>query len=148
MPVKPTTTTEGEKEGKKSKRVYRASRTLGSYSAVQCQAFDGPASLLLSCPWWCVEKERLWCWLHPLSKTQQHHLASMASWLSSTGISKHDPLPHISSIHLSTVNTSPGTGVAPQSLNSSSQPLPLPGGSCSCLACVWLQQGLSESHSI
>ena len=53
--------------------------------------------------------------------TQQHRLASMAAWLSSTGISHHDLHPHIPSIHLSAVNSSPRTGIAPQSLNSSSQ---------------------------
>ena len=53
--------------------------------------------------------------------TQQHRLASMAAWLSSTCISHHDLHPHIPSIHLSAVNSSPHTGIAPQSLNSSSQ---------------------------
>ena len=47
----------------------------------------------------------------------------MASWLSSTGISHHDLLPHIPSILFSAVNSSPPTGIAPQSLNSRSQPL-------------------------
>ena len=50
-----------------------------------------------------MERERLWCWLHPLRVTQQHRLASMAAWLSSTGISHHDLLPHIPSICLSGV---------------------------------------------
>ena len=59
--------------------------------------------------------------------TQQYHLTSMAAWLFSACISHHDPLPHILSIHLSTVNSSPHTGIAPQSLHSSTQPLPLPG---------------------
>ena len=58
--------------------------------------------------------------------TQQCHLASMAAQLSSTGISLHNLLPHIPSIHLSAVNSSPRPGIAPQSLNSSSQPLCLP----------------------
>ena len=44
----------------------------------------------------------------------------MAAWLSSTGISHHNLLPHIPSIHLSTVNSSPYPGIAPQSLNSNS----------------------------
>ena len=35
--------------------------------------------------------------------------------------------PHIPSIHVSAVNSSPRLGIAPQSLNSSSQPLHLPG---------------------
>ena len=77
----------------------------------------------------------------PPCMTQQYRLASMAAWLSSKGISHWDLLPHIPSIHLSTVNSSPLPGIAPQSLNSSSQPL------C-CLGYVWLQQGLSDSHSI
>ena len=42
------------------------------------------------------------------------------------------------SIRLSTVNSSPCTGIAPQSLNSSSQPLPLPGDLHSCMAYVWI----------
>ena len=58
--------------------------------------------------------------------TQQYHLASMSAWPSSTGISHHNLLPHIPSIRLSTVNSSPHHGIAPQSLNSSSQPLCLP----------------------
>ena len=61
--------------------------------------------------------------------------------LSSTGISHHSLLPHIPSIHLSTVNRSHHPGIAAQSLNSSSQPL-LP------LGYVLLLQGLSDSHSI
>ena len=51
----------------------------------------------------------------------------MAAWLSSTGISHHNFLPHIPSIHLSTVNSSPHPETAAQSLNSSSQPLHIPG---------------------
>jgi hypothetical protein len=51
----------------------------------------------------------------------------MAAWPSSTGISHHSLLPHIPSIHLSAVNSSPRPGIAPHSLNSSSQLLCLPG---------------------
>ena len=51
----------------------------------------------------------------------------MAAQLSSTGISHHSLLPHIPSIRLSAINSSPCPGIAPQSLNSSSQPLHLPG---------------------
>ena len=90
-----------------------------------------------------MERERLWCWLHPLRVTQQHRLASMAAWLSSTGIFHHDLLPHIPSIRLSTVNSSPRSGIAPQSLNSSSQLLRLPRALHPCLGPVWLWQGLS-----
>ena len=69
----------------------------------------------------------------PLGVTQQYRLASMAAWLSSIGTSHHKFLPHIPWIPLSTVNSSPRPGIAPQSLNSSSQlrlpgdPLPCPG---------------------
>ena len=64
-------------------------------------------------------------------------IASKAAWLSSTGISHHSLLPHSPSIHLSTVNSSPGTGIAPQSLNPSSQPLHLSGDLCPSLGCVY-----------
>ena len=37
---------------------------------------------------------------------------------------------------------------APHFPNSSSQPLRLPGDPHPCLGCVWLRQGLSDSHSI
>ena len=47
----------------------------------------------------------------------------MAAWISSTGISHHNILPHIPSIQLSAVNSSPRPGIASESLNSSSQPL-------------------------
>ena len=84
----------------------------------------------------------------PLRVTQLYRLASMAAWLSSTGISHHSLLLQIPSIHLSAVNSSPHPGIAPQSLNSSSQLLRLPGDQFSCPGYVWLQQGLSDSHSI
>ena len=78
--------------------------------------------------------------------TQQYRLASMVAWLSYTGIFHHDLLSHIPSISLSTVNRSPHPGIAPQSLNSSFQPLRLPGDQHSCPGNVWLWQGLSDSH--
>ena len=59
--------------------------------------------------------------------TQQYFLASMASQLSSTGISHHNLLLHILSMCLFAANRSPRPGIAPQSLNSSFQPLLLPG---------------------
>ena len=59
----------------------------------------------------------------PLHVTQQHHLASMAAWLSFIVISHHNLLPHIPLISLSAVNSSPRPGITPQSLNSSSHPL-------------------------
>ena len=84
----------------------------------------------------------------PLRMTQQDRLASMAAWLSSTGISHHNPLPHVPSVRLSTVNSSPHPGIAPQLLNSSSQLLRFLEDLRPCLGYVWLQQGLSDSHSI
>ena len=76
--------------------------------------------------------------LHPLRITQQYYLTSMAAWLSSTGISHQDLLSHIPSVHLSTVNTSPHPGIAPQSLNSSSQVLCQPEDLRSYPEYVWL----------
>ena len=81
---------------------------VGHLCSSVCQAIDGPASLLFSSRFWHVGRERLWCWLYPLHVTQLYHLASMAAWLSSsTGISHHNLLPYIPSIHLSAVNSSP-----------------------------------------
>ena len=80
--------------------------------------------------------------------TQQYCLASVTAWLSSTGISHHNLLPHIPLIHLSSVNSSPCPEIAPQSLNPSSQPLHLPEDLRPCPGYVWLQQGQSYSHSI
>ena len=78
--------------------------------------------------------------------TQHYRLASVAAQLSSAGISHHNLLPHIPSIRLSTVNSSPHPGIAPQSLNSSSHPLRLIGDLCPIPGYVWLGQGLSDSH--
>ena len=99
-----------------------------------CQAFDGPASLLFGCQCWRVGRERLGDGSPP-RVTQQYHLVSMAAWLSSTGVSHHH-LPHIPLICLSAVNSSPRPGIAPQSLNSSSQLLPLPGDLCVSRVCM------------
>ena len=84
----------------------------------------------------------------PPCVTQQYHLASMAAWLSSKGISHHNLLPHVLLAHLSAVNNSPHLGIAPQSLCSSSQALHLLGDLPPCLGYVWLWQGLSDSLSI
>ena len=46
------------------------------------------------------------------------------------------------------VDSSPCPGIAPQSLNSSSQLLRIWGDQHPCLGYVWLQQGLSDSLSI
>ena len=108
---------------------------MGSYSVFQC------ARHLMGQPIYCsaanagIWEREFMVMALPLHMTQQYHLASMAARLSSTGISHHNLLPHIASTHLSAVNSSPHSGIAPQSLNSSSQPL------CH-LGYVWLQQGL------
>ena len=59
----------------------------------------------------------------------------------------HRLLPHVPSVCLSTANSSPHVGIAPQSLGSSSQPLRLPGDLRPCPGCVWLRQGLSDSQT-
>ena len=74
--------------------------------------------------------------------TQQYSLASLAAWRSSMSISHHNLLPHVPSICLSAVNSSSHSGIAPQSPNSSSQLLSLPGDLHLCPAYVWLQQVL------
>ena len=84
----------------------------------------------------------------PLPMTVQYHLVSLAAQLSSTGISHHNLLPHIPSIRLSEGNSSPHPGIIPNSLNSSSEQLCLPGNLHPNLGYLWRQQGLSDSHSI
>ena len=73
---------------------------------------------------WHVGSKRLWWWLHPYAWLS---LAFMSARLSSTDISQHNLLPHIPPIRLSAVNSSPLRRIAPQSVNSSSQLLRLPG---------------------
>ena len=80
--------------------------------------------------------------------TQQYPLASMAAWLSSTGISHHDPLPHIPFIHLSSITNNHHPRIAPQSLHSSSQLLQLLGDLHPSLGYIWLRHGVSDSHSV
>ena len=60
----------------------------------------------------------------------------------------HNLLPRVASVHLSAANSSPRVEIVPQSLHSSSQPLCLLGNLCPCPGCIWLWQGLSDSHSI
>ena len=117
---------------------------LGSYSLVQCVRHSVGQSIAQP-----PMRERGYDdGSTPLCMIQQYLLASKSAQLSSTGISPHDLLPHIPSIHLYSLSSSPHPGIAPQSLNSSSQLLYLPGDLCPCLRYVWLQQGLSASHSI
>ena len=112
---------------------------VGSYSVVQCVRH------LMGQPFYCSAADVGMCRERSygdgsttLCVTQQYHLASMAPWLSSTSISHHNLFPHIPSICLSAVNSSPRPGIAPQSLNSNSQPLRLPGDLHSCPGYVWL----------
>ena len=119
---------------------------VGSYSVVQCIRH------LMGQPLYCLATNAgLWGQRghgdgSTLCVTQQYRLASMAAWLSSTDISYQNLLLHISLVSLSTVNSSLCPGIAPQSLNSSSQMLCLPGDLCPFLGYVCLQQGLSDSH--
>ena len=106
-----------------------------SCSVIQC------IRCLMGQPLYCsatdaggVGRERLWWWLHPQHVTQQYRLASMAAWLSSPGISHHNLLLHVPLVRLSTVNTNPHPRIAPQSPNSSSQLLSLPGDLRPCPA--------------
>ena len=62
------------------------------------QVFDGPASPLLTCQWWSVEREAMVMAAAPTSDSAVS-LASMAAWLSFTGMSHHNLLPPIPSIH-------------------------------------------------
>ena len=63
---------------------------------------------------------------------------------------RHEPpqSPPSRPLNLSTVNSSPCPGIPPQSLNSSSQLLHLPGDLRPYPGYVWLRQELSDSHSI
>ena len=102
---------------------------------------------MLACPHTMSPHERRWWCLHPLRRDSAVSPCFHGAWLSSTGISHHDLLPHTPWILLSTVNSCPRPGIAPWFLNSSSQPLRRPGELHPCSGYVWLQQGLSDSHS-
>lgn len=83
-----------------------------------------------------------------LHATQQYGLASMAAWLSSTGISHHSlPCSHPLAVSCTVNSSSAAWGRLPQSPSSSSQPMCLPGDLRPCLGYVWLGKGLS-AHSI
>ena len=111
--------------------------------------FDEPASLLFSCQCWCVRRERLWRWLHPLRMTQQYRLASVVPWLSSTGNSHHDLLLHIPSICLSAVNSSLQSPWDCSTIPKLQLPASAPSRRPMSLSGMCrLQQGLSYSHSI
>ena len=117
----------GKKE-KKSKKIYRTSQNIRLVTAVRVLSLAGSHSPthLPGMP------------SNTGPVTQPYHLASMAAWLSSTGISQHSLLPHIPSIQLSAVNSSPCPRIAPHSLNSSSQPLHHLGYACCGKGCLIL----------
>ena len=109
------------------------------------QVFDGPASPLFSCQWWSVEREAMVMAAAPTSDSAIS-LASMAAWLSSTGMSHHNLPPPIPSIRLSVVNSNPypGCSTVPRLHLPAAEPSR---GLHPCLGYVWLWQGLSDSHS-
>ena len=91
------------------------------------QAFDGPASLV-QLPMLAYGEKESMVMAAPRPMTQQYHLSSLAAGLSSTGISHHNLLPHS--------QQQPSSWDCSQSLNSSSQPLRLPGDLHPCLGYV------------
>ena len=121
----------------------------GSYSV------DRQVRHLMGQPLYCsatdagsVGREGLWRWLHPLHMTQCYGLASMASQLSSTGISYHNLLLHISSVCLSAISSSPlpwDCSTIPKLQLPAAAPSR---GPASLSGYVWLWQGLPDSHSI
>ena len=92
--------------------------------------------------------ERLQWWLHPLHVTQQYHLTSMTTWLSSKGNPLCNLLPHVPRGHLPAVNSRPHPGIAPQSLHFSSQPPCIPEDLHSCLGYIWMCRGSSVWFSL
>ena len=109
---------------------------VGSYSIVECVRH------LLGQPLYCSAADAgLWVPAPPPT----HDSAVSPCFHGCTGIPHHNLLLQI---HLSTVNGSPHSGIAPQSLNSTSWLRHLPGDLCPCPGYVWLQQELSDSHSI
>ena len=120
-----------------ARQVLKRARWVAS-SVVQCVRRLMGQPLYFSAAHAGMWGERGCGWLHPIHVTQPYHLASMAAWLSSTGISQHSLLPHIPSIHLSAVNSSPCPRIAPHSLNSSSQPLHRLGYACCGKGCLIL----------
>ena len=95
-------------------RAFKGAPWVGSYSVVHCIRRLIGQLLYCSPPHAGVWGERLWWWLHPLCMTQQYRLASMAAWLSSTGICHSHLLSHIPSIRLSTVNSSSCCSTVPK----------------------------------
>ena len=110
--------------------------------------FDGPSSLLFSCLMLAYGEREAVVVAPPAMRDSAVSLCFHGCL---AFLLQHFPPqspPSHPSNRLSTVNSSPHPGIAPQSLNSSSQPLCLPEDLCHCPGYVWLRQGLSDSHSI
>ena len=133
---------------KSAHQSLKGSRWVGSYSVVQCIRH------LMGQPLYCsAANAGMWGQrgfgdgstpIHDLAVSPCFH----GCWAFLPGISYQNLLPHIPSVCLSAVNSCPHLGIAPQSLNSSSQPLHLPGDLHPCLRSAWLQQGEYVSPSI
>ena len=114
---------------------------MGPYSVIQCVRHLMGQPLYFQLPMLaCGERQAMVMAPPPTRDSAVYRLASVAAQLSSTGLSHHSLLPHITLIRLSAVNSSPRPGIAPQSLNPSSQPLHLPGDQHSCPGYVWLRK--------
>ena len=95
---------------------------VGSYSVVQCvRGFWASLSIIQLQTLGCEEREAMVMAPPPTCDS------AVSPCFHGCLAFLHDLLPHILSIHLSTVNSTPHPGIAPQSLNSSFQPLYLPG---------------------
>ena len=84
---------------------------LGSCSAVLCQALEEPASLLFSCQCWhCGERETM-----VMAPSPMHESAVLPCFHGCPAfLHRHFPhslLPHIPSVHLATVHSSPALGL-------------------------------------
>ena len=120
---------------------------LGSYSVDQaCQALKGALWVVFYSVVRCLMSQPLYCSAANAGMWGERGYGDgstascdsavspcfMAAWLSSTGIAYCSLLPHIPSISLSSGKSSACLGIAPQSPNSSSQPLHLLGDLCPC----------------
>ena len=98
---------------------------VGSYTGSTHQVSDGPVFALFSCQCWCGEERQAMVMAPP----PVHNSAVSPCF--------HDCLafllPLLPSVSLSSANSSPRPGIAPQSLHFSPQPLCLPGDLHPCL---------------
>ena len=120
---------------------------MGSYSVVQCVRHLMGQPLYCSAVYADVGREAMVMTLPPMRDSAV--LPCFHGCLAF--LHRHFPPespPNIPSTPLSAVNSSPRSGIAPLSLNPSSQTLCLPGDQHSCPRYVWLWQGLPDSHYI